>query len=444
MAVSRSTGILALILLAYLFLGWLYATRVPKWNAPDEPAHFNYVKHVATTGTLPVLQVGDYDVREVERRMAAKFADGLPVDWMRYESHQPPLYYVLAAPVYLLAQGRPIAEQVVALRLLSTALGAVGLVVAYMLVCQIFPKDQLLCLAVPGIMAFVPMRVAMYAAVENDALAELVLTTVVLALVLGLRRRTTATYDLVVGALLGVALLTKLVSYTALALVVVAFAMAELLPSPLGENRSARGRLRRLARRLAIAYGAAILLSGWWFVRNALVYGGLDVFGMKRHDLVVAGQPLTGALTLTAIQHFVVTAFRSFWAQFGWMGIVVDERIYALLAALCGLAALGLLVFAVRLTLAPGALSPFQWRALTLLVLWATLVSAGVVGYNLTYLQAQGRYFFPALPALALLGALGLRELMAREHAHLLMGLLSAGLFGLTLLCLFRFVVPAF
>ena len=437
---------LGLIVVAYVALGWLYATWVPKWNAPDEPAHFSYVRHLATTHTLPVLQPGDYDFQKVEERMAAKFPDRLPVDWMRYESHQPPLYYALAAPVYLLAVRLPIEGQVVALRMLSTALGALGLIMAYLLVREVFPKDAGLALAVPGVMAFVPMRVAMYAAVENDALAELVLSAVLLALVVGLRRRPRPVHDLLVGVLLGLALLTKVVAYTAVALVGVAFAVAEwirengqneVLPAP------RRGRIKRLIGRLALAYGVAAVLSGWWFVRNALVYGGLDIFGLQRHAAVVAGQPLTGALTPAAIQRFAVITFRSFWAQFGWMGILVDERIYVLLGVLCGVAALGLVLYVGRVVASPGVLSAHQRRALALLALNAALVGAGVVAYNVTFLQAQGRYFFPALPSLALLLVLGLHELLAEEHAGLLLGLLSAALFGLTLLSLFRYVVPA-
>ena len=30
-----------------------YALGVTPWNAPDEPAHYNYVQHLATTGSSP-------------------------------------------------------------------------------------------------------------------------------------------------------------------------------------------------------------------------------------------------------------------------------------------------------------------------------------------------------------------------------------------------------
>jgi len=48
-AVRVGTG---LILLAYLTIGTLYAVNIPAWQAPDEPAHYNYVRALAETGRL--------------------------------------------------------------------------------------------------------------------------------------------------------------------------------------------------------------------------------------------------------------------------------------------------------------------------------------------------------------------------------------------------------
>jgi len=55
--------ILTVILLCQFALGILYATRTPPWQAPDEPAHFNYVRALVETGAFPILQLGDYDKR---------------------------------------------------------------------------------------------------------------------------------------------------------------------------------------------------------------------------------------------------------------------------------------------------------------------------------------------------------------------------------------------
>ena len=48
---------LALIVVLYLLLATLYAVQVPAWQAPDEPAHYNYVHELATTGQFPILRV---------------------------------------------------------------------------------------------------------------------------------------------------------------------------------------------------------------------------------------------------------------------------------------------------------------------------------------------------------------------------------------------------
>ena len=37
---------LGLTVAAYLTIGVLYGFRTPAWQVPDEPAHYNYVRHL--------------------------------------------------------------------------------------------------------------------------------------------------------------------------------------------------------------------------------------------------------------------------------------------------------------------------------------------------------------------------------------------------------------
>src|ERR1700738_4195072 len=95
--------LLALIVLAFLIIGALYATKTPAWEVPDEPAHYNYVAQVALNGCCPTLQLGDWDNDYLNAIKAAKFSPASlngRLSTIRYEDHQPPLYYLLAAPVY--------------------------------------------------------------------------------------------------------------------------------------------------------------------------------------------------------------------------------------------------------------------------------------------------------------------------------------------------------
>lgn len=463
---------------AYVGLGLGYALKIPRWNAPDEPAHYNYIKHIAEQGKLPVLQAGDYDQAYIRELTAARFPEGMPVDTLRYESHQPPLYYLMTVPLYRAGLGLSVEGRVLLLRLFSLLLGMGVVALAYFVAAEVFPNDRLLALAVPAFVALVPMHIAATAAINDDALAELVLALILLVLVRSLRWGFSPLRSLGLGGLLGLALLTKTTVYVTLVLAPAAFLARELAMGP--QMRDKRGWLRRPAydgpvkgkarpdwrpgawtlflalfmparapwpRRLAgflvFTYGTALLLAGWWFGRNMLVYGAADPLGLGRHALVVVGQPRM-AHDLEAVRRFIAVGFRSFWAQFGWMGILIDERLYLLLALLSALAAFGLGLVALDLARGRPRFTPHQTASLGLMLFCWALVLGGMVFYNLTYDQPQGRYLFPALIPISFLFALGLRELMAPRYAGLLFLGLYAGLFVVNVASLTLFIAPYF
>src|SRR5690348_2371298 len=100
---------LYVILLAYIGLGTLYAVRTPAWQVPDEPAHYNYIGAIVEQHALPVLQAGDYDEAYLNQLKSQLFPPNLPVSGIRYEGWQPPLYYLLAAPIFAATGGSLIA-----------------------------------------------------------------------------------------------------------------------------------------------------------------------------------------------------------------------------------------------------------------------------------------------------------------------------------------------
>ncbi len=391
--------LLLVILLFNLALGAGYAALTPAWETPDEPAHYNYIRYVAGQGALPVLQVGDYNADELERLKAAKFPASMPVDGVRYEFHQPPLYYVLMAPLYAATTGLPLATQVVALRLVSVLLGTLTLLLAYAMARLLFPKDARVRLGAPALLAAIPMHTAMNAAINNDPLAEALLAAIALLCLLRLQGRADGRrYIVAAGLLLGAGILTKQTVYVGAVL----FFFAE---AGRWWNR-VRFTAEPVAALAAIA-AVSLAIGGWWFVRNAVAYGNLDVLGRQRHDLVVTGQART-VLGWDALGHFAQTAFNSFWAQFGWMGILVDQRLYQALAVACALALAGLAMWVARRW---GPLPSESRWGLALLALLFALIFGGMAQYNLDYIQPQGRYLFPAAVTVAVALALGLSEM---------------------------------
>lgn len=432
MRIVATVTVLWVIVAVGLVLAWGYAVGITPWNAPDEPAHYNYVRHLATTGQFPELKQGDWDAQLLERLKSAKFPKSEPVDSIQYENWQPPLFYAMASPVYSAAARFPLEERVVLLRLLSAAISGVTVVLAFFAVRRIFPEDLALQLAVPAFIAFLPMRSAIAGSINNDALAEMVATLILLQLVSIAGSRLGTGRAVLLGLTLGAALLTKATIYSFAGLAgIVALLYAE-------------GKGSRRWRPVVVMVVVAALVGGWWFVRNVMVYGGMDFLASARHDQVVVGQPRLEKLDLASLSYFGGTLFKSFWGQFGWMGVVLDERIYFALGLVSALAGLGLLLFLWRVVVDKSLLSPHQRASLAIMGTAIALVAVQLAYYNLTFIQAQGRYLYPALLPIALFYLLGLRELMSTIHARLLLALSIGGLALLNFVALTRVVIPYF
>jgi hypothetical protein len=427
--------LLALILLVYLLLATLYAANVPAWQAPDEPAHFNYIHELATTGQIPVLRMGDYDESYIRLLTSQRFPPELSIAPLRYEAHQPPLYYLLGAGVFRLTGG-----ELLPLRLLSVALGALFIGLIYAMVRLVVPGRPELALGAAAFTAFLPMHVAQSASLNNDALAEVLLAAILLLSIRYVKlallgpRSPNAWDALSIGLLLGLALVTKVSAYVALPIALAAPLIAwyeSRRPSPINHSPIHYSPINHSALILL----PALFIALPWYLRNASLYGNLDILARSWHDVVVVGQLTTGELLAQVgpagvLERFLVWSHSSFWGVFGWMGVWMDARIYtAALAFGVAVAAGGVWQVAdgrvsgvkvssvkerkstARFTFpsgtVPSHVSRFQGWALTLLALSALGTLGVYVAYNLQFVQPQGRYLFPALPAVSLAVAVG-------------------------------------
>jgi 4-amino-4-deoxy-L-arabinose transferase-like glycosyltransferase len=421
--------LLGLLLLAYLALGALFALRTPVWQAPDEPAHYNYVRQLVA-GDWPVIEQGDWDQVYLSQIVGSEFDPAYPVAGLTYEDWQPPLYYLLQAPIYRLSDG-----SLTAMRLLSVVLGAGVVLLAYLVGRVVFNGQVWLALGVAAFVAFLPQHLAILGSVNNDSLAELIMAAILLLLVIPWPDRPSNGRLLALGLLLGAGFLTKGTAYL-MAPVVGAFLLARYWARP---DRS------ELVRALVIVFAPALLIGLLWWGRNAAVYGELDVLARAAHDAVVIGQPRTAEWLVQyglagTIGRFLRTTFNSFWGQFGWMAAPLPGWMYGPLALLTLAAGVGLLVAAVR---RPALDHLSRLRVLVLGLTFALTLALHAV-YNLTFVQHQGRYLFPALIPIAVGFAAGLGYWMrpfVRRWAwtgYLLPLGLAVGLGGIALFALWR------
>ena len=417
-------ALIALALVAYGALAFGYIRLTPPWQNPDEPAHVNYVAFVATTGGLPVLQPGDWDSGLLERLKTGTLQPSDDISAIRYESWQPPLFYVLAAPLYRMGSPETAPYR---LRVFDAVLGALTLLVAYLAARQVL--TPLLAATVPLAITGVPMFTAVSASASADPLANLFAAALVLALLRGSASLPREEFSpgsgsvwavllrppLLLGALLGLGLLTKLelAIFVPLALGVIA----------IGPRRSWREAL--------IVLVTAALVTSPWLVHQVTSYGWTDPFAIARHSAVVTDQPRFPGLSPTWLAQFATVSFHSFWAQFGWMAVVAPDRLYLVWGALTLLAAIGLSTNA-------GILGERAWQ---LLLATAFIAILAFVGYNLSFVQFQGRYLFTALVPIAILLVRGWSAIPPRPWAS---PAIALALVALNAYALLRVLVPGF
>jgi 4-amino-4-deoxy-L-arabinose transferase-like glycosyltransferase len=214
-----------------VFAGFAIAyTRItPIGASPDELSHLTYINGIAEHLRLP-------PAGEPERQ-------------------QPPLYYLLGAIVAKLS-----GDDARVIRLVSVVFGVLTLLVVYAVGRRLFPSRPLLAVGAAALVGLLPEAQYLAGAVNDDNLAWLAGALLVLAGVIVMQsERLSPRLALGVGLTVALAVLAKETVWALAALLLVLVAV-------------------RFARQLGATQVAALVLpvvlfAGWWFVRNAVVFG---------------------------------------------------------------------------------------------------------------------------------------------------------------------------
>lgn len=392
---------LLIIALLYLLLTGGYTLAIPLWEAPDEPAHFIYAAYFAQHG-------------QPQPRAA-----WLPGGWLRnvitgYEWYQTPPYYaisgqilrinralnilppftefppIIATPSRVFAPTTPLITEPHLLRFFSALLGLATVLITYFLAKQLLPDQTWLPELAAGFVAFIPQFNFLYTYINNDTLAIVAASFGLLCLTTVARTPSLASRHnwLLAGFASAPALAIKMTTWFLLPL---AAALA-LLNLKQGQ-RSLRDALFDLLT-FGLCASSGLLIS--WLLWPDLVerlLGSPHSPGIRNEFLTLSH--LVGLIPLT---------HSSFWGHFGWMNLPLPPLFLGILDAvgLVGLAGAGW-----GLTRQDKPLDYHQRKALTLLFIAILLVFIFFLLFNLTTIQPQGRYFYPAISAIGLFVGLG-------------------------------------
>jgi len=427
---------LALVLVAYvgLTLGHLLVTPVlpantgSLINAPDEPAHLGYVKILAE-----------------ERRLPERGDAGTTYEW-----HQPPLYYFAAFPFH--GSGPR------AMRFVSLLFGLGSLAFIFMAARRAFPNDAPLAVFAVGIAALLPMRQAVYGAVGNDALVELLFSAALYQVVLAFTNGFTGRRAALLGIIVGASLLTK--ANGILLLPIIGAALYYLWRG--GESPAT------LARNLVYVASLAFCCSFFWYMRNIRLYHELtpvtafmqefagtskasDWIGTPRAvDLwtgdLRSAEPMDRAGYLTLVANWTFrTTFAAYTplrlASAGVPRFMQPPTFYLPYVALLVAALAGLTKLHFR---RPADFTALQVSLVRLFWIAGALVALSFAGFIWTFFQAQGRYLYPAMLPASILIALGVRAVIPARYRDAATGLALALLGALALAFLLSAVIPAY
>jgi hypothetical protein len=400
----------------YLVLGLWFVCVVPPSGAPDQTAHLAYVQHIAEGNGLPVL--GESPVL--------------------YEAYQPPLFYLLWAPLYRFGSvvGHDIAVSL--MRVFCLLCGVAGIVFTGAIAHRVLPERPEWAFLACAYSALLPMHVFINSSINSDNLGEMLCTVALLPLVaLPQVQRLTWRSAVATGALIGLAVLSK----------VTALALGPALLIAVGWRAIPRGSWRADGQWALVAGGAAAAACGWWFARNVVVYGSL--LGTDAYLEYFKGAPnldwfLERGVGLTGYAYVVVSyLFRTYWGLFGNTDIPVSSGLYGLLGLVSVLIAIGAgrFLWGVR----HGKHRDADSGGLVVAVSFLGLVLLAHVHYLASlYMSAQVRHWYPAIAPLMLLMAAGTLMWFPARAWRAVRLAVSALLAVYAVVCIVGYVMPAF
>lgn len=436
------------ITMLFLGLGIVYSVVTPLFESTDEITHYPYIRHLATGHGLPVQRPGVHTLWE-------------------QEGSQPPLYYALSALmtfwidthdleelryfnpharigvpnerdnknmiVHTAREAYPWRGTALAMhlvRLLSVLMGAGTIWCTYSIAQTVLPGRPAIALGAMAANAFIPTFIFVSASVNNDGLVTLCSSLALLMIVRLVRHGTSERGVVLLGAVIGLACLSKLSGLGLIPLAVLALALWHLFSGRAsGKTCTSHPPMYRIlglwARDFALMLLPVLLVAGWWYLRNWRLYG--DPTGLS------AMLAFTGRRTQVPSLSDFIGEFRglrmSFWGMFGVFNVLLRPvRVYTLLDGITALIILGL---GVRAYSHARRRDVQGWPMAFVLAAWVAIEAVALLNWTALTNASQGRLLFPAISAICLFAIMGWTAWLPRRLEGALVVTLSMFLVAL-------------
>jgi 4-amino-4-deoxy-L-arabinose transferase-like glycosyltransferase len=484
---------LHILLLLYIVKQVFIAFVMPAFTGHDEVAHFQYIRTVATEFRIPVIPDLDYwranrqsegtkaggdffdaDLYPYARYVLDWFSYGTssnlyqtylnnpihavtfpdfvndearaswPNGW-QYAANHPPLYYVIAAPVYKATTWMSLETQMMVLRLIAIPFGALAVVGTWLMARYLFPASGFLAITAPTIVALQPQISYEAAMINNDVLVIGLGTFLMAMLLRGMRFGFSRRLVVTIGLLFGFMLLSK---GSAL---VFALPIALMMIAGIGWRKPREW----LPRGFAVAAIGFVAAAPWYIFlyRQYGNFSGLDQVAALQYAWTYEQGMSPPKLWKDLIwnERFAVMRWNETWGEFGWRLMPLTKNLlwvigvpFAICLAGFLLWSIGLIVRRSRTTARGGIGNPETWQRWAIGVLLLTCVAgyAAVIQFGMRFSLTQARYFFPMIPAASVLLMIGLHTLTVGKARIYAQVLVIAGMLALNIYIFSAYVLP--
>ena len=399
---KHSSKIWTVFILCIAFISMsIFVFIQPFGDGPDEINRYKVVSYIEEYGHIPV-----GDAPEI-------IIDGYGASY----AFQPILTYIIDG--YMLRLLTPLSLSFETKLILSRYVNVIfGLIAAYFTVklSGLLFEDRLMAQLFSIAVILLPQNIFIYTYVNTDGMGLMSVIIMLFGLILGYRTDFDKKSCISICCGIILCLMSYYNCYGYILMVFFAF-IAYFIHKKDIKAMFAKG--------MPIALGV-LLLAGWWFIRNAILYGG-DIFALNaRRECAaatgnilwlenMANTYLSQGYSLREMvfeTDYYTLVWKSFIAMFGPMAIPTHHYVYMAYKYLAIICIIGLFI-PIKSSGLP------QLKNIHRIFIWITLISGMIIPavmalyYSYTWdFQPQGRYYLPCLIPFAFLLATGLEKLI--------------------------------
>lgn len=425
----RCDRVLWLLIGLAAVLGLIYNAVILPGFAPDEPRHWEYIRLLVHQQTLPYL-----------------LPDGS--EFSGAHTLHPPLYYLWLAPFYFVARGLPLEFQYHFVRLGSWVLTLAALPLIYQIACCAARgterEKRNIARLVTAHIAFLPMVGMTSGSINNDSATLLVTSFFVWLLCVKFPGNTSLRVSAILGIVLAIGGWCKLN--------VLLCAGAALLFSYFAEDGFRAFLSSRIWLRFVTTVGVAGILLFPWLWHNKQVFGAWAPIPPAMPN--PTGGDLSQIFNPDFPSYFAQASWgmlATMWSQKDWIPEAIRPAINCLFFAYVAVAVVALLVIKMRRRKLAGiseysismkdarpelALRIARWSSYGAFIAnWIAVLQGALF---LTWGWAEGgRYLLPSIFGIALIMALGWKQIVGTARLTIVLAVWCIALIMLNGVCVY-------